>query len=103
MVDPARVAHVDPVYVDVHEPPELAALVEDEIGDREGLERGGDGIRLDLEPPLPAHLGGKHSRKQHYCQSAVSTERIGGSCEAASVQLSPPSLVTNTEPLCVPK
>ena len=96
-------AHVDAVDVDVHERPDLAALVEDEVGDREGAERIGDRARLDLEAALPADLRSEHPREEYYCQSAASTERMGGSCDAASAQLSPPSADTNTEPLCVPK
>jgi hypothetical protein len=102
-VDSTRVAYVHPVDVDVHQLTQGAALVKDEIGDRERSERGGDRVRLDLEATLPADLRGEHSRQEDYRQSAASTERIGGSCEAASNQLSPPLWVMKTEPLCVPK
>ena len=56
-----------------------------------------------LEAALPADLGGEHPGEQDYRQSAASTERIGGRCVAASTQLSPPSALAKTEPLCVPK
>ena len=78
-------------------------LVEDEVRNRKRAEGGGDGVRFHLEAALSADFGGQHARQQDYCQGAASTERIGGSCEAASVQLSPPSEVTKTEPLWVPK
>jgi hypothetical protein len=102
-VDPARVAHVGPVHVDVHQRPQVAVFVEDEVGDGKRSEGGGDGFRLHLETALPAHFGGQHAGQQDYRQLAASTERMGGSCDAISLQLSPPSVVTNTEPLCVPK
>jgi hypothetical protein len=102
-VESSGVAHVHAVDVDVHELAQRSALVEDEIGDGKTLERGGDRVRLDLEAALPADLRGEHPRQENDRQSAASTERMGGSCEAASNQLAPPSSVTKTDPLCVPK
>jgi hypothetical protein len=98
-VDAAALAHVRPVDVDVHERSQSAALVEDEVRDWKGAERRGDGVRFHLEAALSADLGGQHARQQDYRQVAASTERIGGSWDAASLQLSPPSEVTKTEPL----
>jgi hypothetical protein len=99
LVDSTGVADVHSVDVDVHERPQRAALVEDEVGDRKRTKSVCDGVGLDLEAALAADLGGEHPRQQDYGQSAASTERMGGSCEAASLQLSPPSAETKTEPL----
>src|SRR5262245_65651272 len=96
-------ADVDAVHVDVHQLPKPAALVEDEVGDREGAERRADRVCFDLEAALPADLCGEHPRKEDYRQSAASTERMGGRCVAASTQVSPRSALAKTEPLCVPK
>ena len=99
-VHAAVLADVHAVHVDVHELPELPALVEDEVGDRQGAEA------ERRCPPRPRSGAARRprrraSRKEHYCQSAASTERMGGECVAASLQLEPPSVVAKTDPLCV--
>jgi hypothetical protein len=95
-------AHVHAVEVDVHEPAQLAAFVEDEIGDRQRAKRVAHRRRIELEAILPAGFGREQGREEYYGRVPTSTDRIGGSCEAASCQLSPASGLTNTEPLCVP-
>ena len=50
-------ADVDAVEIDVHEPAQLAPLVEDEVGDRERAERIADRSRVELEAVLTARLG----------------------------------------------
>jgi hypothetical protein len=59
---PPRVFAVD---VDVDERAELAALVEEEIGDRQRPQRVSDRRRLELEPALPARLFGEQGRQSN--------------------------------------
>src|SRR5205814_9381752 len=76
-----RAARVGAVDEDVHERPQRAALVEEEIGHRERGERLARRPRLDLEPP-PARLVLELRRKEDYRHT--STEYTGGSCAAGS-------------------
>src|SRR5437868_3878057 len=100
--DPAALAHVDAADVDVHEAPEVSALVEEQVGDRQLSQRVLDRRGVDLEPRLSARLRREERREQDYCHSATSTESTGGKCRAASIQVSPSSGETKTEPLWVP-
>ena len=99
---PFELADVLAVHVHVHEPPQLAALVEEEIRHRQLAQRVLHGRGLDLELALPARLRREQRRQSDY-DHAASTDKTGGSWRAISVQLSPPSVDANTEPLCVPK
>ena len=67
------------VEVDVDKPAELAALVQQEIGDREGAERLSERRAFDFELPLTAGLLGDERRESDYDHSPTSTDRIGGS------------------------
>src|SRR5206468_11057725 len=97
------VADVHSVDIDVHEPSQLAALVEDEIRDRKRAQGFCDRPGVKLEAALPAGFGREHPGEEDYGHTAASTERIVGSCEAASLQLCPPSAEAKTDPLCVPR
>ncbi len=92
-----------PVDVDVHERPQPAVLVEDQVGDRQCLQGLVGGRCVELEASLAARLGGEQRGQQDYDHSAASTERISGRKRAASTHVSPPSAVAKTEPLCVPR
>ena len=92
-----------PVHVDVHEASQLAALVEEEVGDRQRPERLSDRRRRDLEATAAAGLGREERRQEDYGQEQTSTEKTGGSWLAASSQVSPASGETKTDPLCVPR
>ena len=97
-------ARVRPVDVDVHERAQLVALVEEQVAHRESAQRGADRRRLQLELFLPARLIGQQAGQEDgYCHSATSTDRIGGSCDAASIHSSPSFGETKTEPLWVPR
>jgi hypothetical protein len=102
-VEAAAVADVRAVDVDVHERPELAALVEEQVAHRQRAQRVGDGRGVDLETVSAAGLGGEQRRQPDYGDLPTSTDSTGGSCDAASLQ--PPLRVdrANTEPLCVPR
>ena len=76
--------------------------VEDEVGDRQLAEGVAQGRAVAFEPASPAGLGREQRREDDYGQSATSTERIGGSWLAASIQR-PSRGSTKTEPLCVPR
>ncbi len=91
--------------VDVHvdEPAQVAALVEEEVGDRKCAECVADGCPVDLELALPARLLSEEPGQLDYDHSPISTERIGGSWRAISCQSSPSEAETKTEPLWVPK
>ena len=101
-MQPLELADVLAIHVDIHEPPELAALVEEEIRKRQLAQRVIDGGGLDFELSLTARLRREQRRQPDY-DHAASTESTGGSWRAISVQLSPASVEANTEPLCVPK
>ena len=53
-VEAALLAHVHTVDVDVDERPELAALVEQQVGDRQRAERVADAVGGNVEPPATA-------------------------------------------------
>ena len=101
-VEPAALTRVDPVDVDVHELPEAALLVEEQVGDGEGAQRVANraGVRLEAVPP--ACLRGEQRRQDDYGHSATSIDSTGGSWRAASIHSSPSFGETNTDPLCVP-
>ena len=101
-VEPAALARVDPVDVHVHELPEAALLVEEQVGDGKGAQRVANraGVRLEAVPP--ARLRGKERRQDDYRHSATSIDSTGGSWRAASIHSSPSLGDTNTDPLCVP-
>jgi len=104
-VEQTAAAGVDAVDVHVHEPSQLAGLVEQEIGQRKLAKSVTERGRLELEPLLPARLHGEHRGQQdhgHYA-GAASTDRIGGRSRAASVHCVPPRRDVQTDPLCVPK
>ena len=94
-------AGVDSVDVDVHQRPQGAALVEQQVGDGKPAQRIGDRGRVALEPPAAARLRREERRQQDYGQSPTSTDRIGGRLRAVSVHV-PPSERTKTKPPCVP-
>jgi hypothetical protein len=48
-VEAGRIPAVVAVHIDVHEPAQLAALVQQQVGDGETAERIAHGRRLDLE------------------------------------------------------
>jgi hypothetical protein len=91
------------VHERVHERPQVAAFVEEEVRDRQRAECVAERRRVDLEPVLPAGLRREQAGDQNLGYGAASTERIGGSCDAASTQV--PSRVESakSEPLWVPR
>ena len=100
----AALARVRAVDVDVHERAQLVTLVEEQVTHGKSAQRGADRRYLQLELLLPARLLREERRQENgYCHSATSTDRIGGSCEAASSHSPPSSGETKTEPLCVPR
>lgn len=80
-------AGVDAVDVDVHERPQGAALVEHQVGDRQGAQRLGQARRVGLEAVPAAGLRREERREQDYGQSTTSTERIGGRWRASSLHV----------------
>src|SRR5213080_4854775 len=67
-----------PVDVDVDEWPQHAALVEEEVADRQAFERRPHRARLDLELLLPARLISEQIRQANLYHSATSTESTAG-------------------------
>ena len=102
-LDPVAGADVLALDVNVHERPELPAIVEEQVPNRQGLERPANGRRLDLELLLTTRLVGEQARHANGYHSATSTESTAGRCRAASIHSSPSLGETKTEPLFVPK
>ena len=102
-VQTGAAADVFLVDVDVDEPSELAVLVEAQVAHRERAQSVAKRRSVDLELAPIAGLAGEQRGEPDYGHSAVSTERIGGSQRAASLQDSPPSPDASSDPLCVPK
>lgn len=89
--------------VDVHERPQLAALVEEEVSHRQSFERATNGWRFDLELLSAARLIREEPGDPDGYHSATSTESTAGRCRAASIHSSPSLGETKIEPLFVPK
>ena len=102
-LDPVAGTDVLSVDVDVHERPQLAALVEEQVPHRQGLERAANIGRLDVELLPTARLIREQARYSNGYHSVASTESTAGRWRAASIHWSPSSVETKTEPLFVPK
>jgi hypothetical protein len=81
--------HVVALDEDVHEWPELALLVEEQVGNRERAKSFLGRRRVQLEAPASAGLRGQERREQDYCDWPTSIERIGGRLLATSTQSVP--------------
>ena len=102
-LDPVAGTDVLSVDVDVHERPQLAAFVEEQVPHRQGLERAANICRLDVELLSTTRLIREQARDSNGYHSAASTESTAGRWRAASIHSSPSSVETKTEPLFVPK
>src|SRR5580765_344555 len=70
--EPASLACVDSLDVDVHERPQLSALVEDQVAHRKSAQRVADRRTVHLELLLTARLlGEKRGQANGYCHSAT--------------------------------
>src|SRR5439155_7135925 len=59
--------HLLAVDVDVHERAKRSALVEEQVGDRQALQRLAHVRSVRLEPPLTARLAPEEGGEQDYC------------------------------------